>query len=110
MALGVLRRRPDARWRIEEADIVELAGLQGRLLAAAAELVRPGGHLVYSVCTLTRAEAVGPLSSVPGDFEALGPPDGPWQHFEGAAHLLLPDEHHDGAAIARGQRRDDKAA
>jgi len=108
--LGVLRRRPDARWRIQEDQIAELAELQGRMLAVAAELVRPGGHLVYSVCTLTRAEAVGPLSSVPGDFEALGPPDGPWQHFEDAAHLLLPDEHHDGAAIARWQRQGTEAA
>lgn len=102
--LGVLRRRPDARWRIGEHRIAELAELQGRMLAAAAELVRPGGHLVYSVCTLTRAEAVGPLSSVPAGFEALGAPDGPWQHFEGAAYLLLPDEDHDGAAIARWRR------
>ncbi len=102
--LGVLRRRPDARWRIAEHQIAELAKLQGRILAAAAALVRPGGHLVYSVCTLTRAEAIGPLSSLPDGFTALDSPGGPWQHLDQAAWLLLPDEHHDGAAIARWQR------
>ena len=57
--LGVLRRRPDARWRLNESSIGELAALQRDLLAAAAAvLVRPGGVLVYSVCTLTRAETI----------------------------------------------------
>jgi 16S rRNA (cytosine967-C5)-methyltransferase len=57
--LGVLRRRPDARWRLQPDTIDELAALQRELLAAAAPLVRPGGLLVYSVCTLTTAETVG---------------------------------------------------
>jgi 16S rRNA (cytosine967-C5)-methyltransferase len=57
--LGVLRRRPDARWRIQAADVGRLAGLQRVLLEAAIPLVRPGGLLVYSVCTLTRAETAG---------------------------------------------------
>ena len=57
--LGVLRRRPDARWRIQPADVGRLAALQRRLLEAALPLVRPGGLLVYSVCTLTRAETAG---------------------------------------------------
>ncbi len=54
--LGVLRRRPDARWRVQPGDVARLAGLQRRLLAAAVPLVRPGGVLVYSVCTLTGEE------------------------------------------------------
>ena len=43
--IGVLRRRPDARWQLREESIAELAALQRRLLAAAAALVRPGGVL-----------------------------------------------------------------
>ena len=54
--IGVLRRRPDARWRLQPEAIAELAALQRDLLAAAAPLVRPGGILVYSVCTLTTEE------------------------------------------------------
>ena len=56
--LGVLRRRADARWRIASDDVDELAGLQQRLIDEAATLVRPGGYLVYSVCTLTAAESI----------------------------------------------------
>ncbi|MFO7310469.1 MAG: 16S rRNA (cytosine(967)-C(5))-methyltransferase RsmB [Bacillota bacterium] len=49
--LGVLRRRPDLRWRKRPEELTALAALQGELLAAAAELTRPGGTLVYSTCT-----------------------------------------------------------
>jgi 16S rRNA (cytosine967-C5)-methyltransferase len=54
--LGVLRRRPDARWRISPEDVASLALVQRALLSSAAALVSPGGWLAYSVCTLTRAE------------------------------------------------------
>ena len=54
--LGVLRRRPEARWRLTPETINEVAALQCALLGAAARVVRPGGRLVYSVCTLTHAE------------------------------------------------------
>lgn len=55
--LGVLHRRPDSRWRRSEADIASLVDLQRRLVRAACNLSRPGAHIVYSVCTTTRAEA-----------------------------------------------------
>lgn len=54
--LGVVRRRPEVRWRLDPADPARLGALQLRMLATAAPLVRPGGRLVYSVCTWTRAE------------------------------------------------------
>ncbi len=57
--LGSLRRRPDARWRIEPGDVDHLVALQRSLLDAAVDLLRPGGELVYSVCTLTSAETLG---------------------------------------------------
>ena len=50
--LGVLSARPDARWRRREDDITELADLQSALLRRATEVVRPGGRIVYSTCTL----------------------------------------------------------
>jgi len=56
--LGTLASRPDLRWRRRPVDVARLAALQGRLLAAAAALVAPGGSLTYSVCTLTRAETL----------------------------------------------------
>jgi 16S rRNA (cytosine967-C5)-methyltransferase len=57
--LGVLRRRPDARWRIQPDDLPRLAALQRRLVDAALTLVKPGGLLMYSVCTLTLVETAG---------------------------------------------------
>jgi len=54
--LGVLRRRPDARWRKREEDIKGLAKLQARILDNAVRLVRPGGRIVYSTCTVEPEE------------------------------------------------------
>ncbi|HXY93174.1 MAG TPA: transcription antitermination factor NusB [Acidimicrobiia bacterium] len=90
--LGVLHRRPDARWRVTEASVGELAALQRELLLAAAPLVRAGGRLVYSVCTLTRAETVEIdewAASCLHEFVAATPPGTPW-HPLGRGALLLP--------------------
>ena len=69
--LGTLASRPDLRWRRRAGDLERLAALQGRLLAAAAALVAPGGALTYSVCTLTRVETL----EVVEHFIARGPLD-----------------------------------
>ena len=70
--LGALRRRPDARWRITPTAIDSLARLQIDLLASAAPLVRPGGTLVYSVCTLTRQESVDVVAACDDRLAGLG--------------------------------------
>ena len=54
--LGALRRNPDARWRLAPEDPARLAEVQGALLASAVTVLRPGGTLVYSTCTLTSEE------------------------------------------------------
>jgi 16S rRNA (cytosine967-C5)-methyltransferase len=54
--LGTWQRNPHARWTTTPADVRELAALQLQLLTHAAPSVKPGGKLVYAVCTLTRAE------------------------------------------------------
>jgi 16S rRNA (cytosine967-C5)-methyltransferase len=54
--LGTLRSHPDLRWRVTPADIDRLAAEQDALLAAARRALRPGGTLVYSICTLSPRE------------------------------------------------------
>jgi 16S rRNA (cytosine967-C5)-methyltransferase len=111
--LGVLRRRPDARWRIHADDVERLAALQRRLLEAAVTLVRPGGLLVYTVCTLTTPETVGidewlaaqrphlvPL--VPAlPTPALPTPAVPWQPVGRGARVLPQDAGTDGMYLLR---------
>ncbi len=96
--LGALRRRADARWRLQPADIADLELLQRRLLAAAATLVRPGGVLLYSVCTITRSESVE--HEVPEGLELIGregdqqlpPLPDIWKQFE-TGFRILPHEY-----------------
>jgi len=54
--VGTWQRNPHARWTTGPVDVRELAAIQQRLLATAATAVKPGGRLVYAVCTLTRDE------------------------------------------------------
>ncbi len=79
-ALGTLRRRPELRHRRMAADILRMADLQARLLKQAAKWLRPGGVLVYAVCSFTEEE--GPLQIAEflaehKDFQRL-PGDSPW--------------------------------
>lgn len=57
--LGALRRRPEARWRRQPADVPQLGKLQRELLASAIRLTRPGGVVVYATCSPHLAETVG---------------------------------------------------
>lgn len=104
--LGVLRRRPDARWRITEGDVEDLAELQRRLLAAAASLVRPGGTLVYSVCTVTRAETASQdkwLAVAHPELVPLPPPAG-WRPA-GRGAMVLPQDQDTDAMFVLTLRR-----
>jgi 16S rRNA (cytosine967-C5)-methyltransferase len=53
---GTWRRNPEARWRLTPARLARLTALQSRLIDIAAALVRPGGALVYAVCSLFAEE------------------------------------------------------
>ena len=54
--LGVIRRRPEILWRRTAADVTTLATLQAAITQQANQRLRPGGQLVYAVCTLTNEE------------------------------------------------------
>jgi len=67
---GTWRRNPEARWRLTPARLDRIAALQAHILAFAAPLVRPGGRLVYAVCSLAdkegRTQAEAFLAAHPG--------------------------------------------
>jgi 16S rRNA (cytosine967-C5)-methyltransferase len=84
--LGTLQSRPDLRWRATPERIADTARLQARIIRAAAAATRPGGALVYSVCTISRAESEDVVSQfldehphfaaepLPGDERGAGGP------------------------------------
>ncbi len=102
--LGALRRRADARWRIQPGDVTELAALQHRLLESAATLVRPGGRLVYSVCTITAAESVDHATPSGFTVDDTPPPVGTWRPFRQGWRVLPHDADTDGMVMIRYRR------
>jgi 16S rRNA (cytosine967-C5)-methyltransferase len=76
--LGVLGRKADVRWAKDEKVIAELCELQAALLNNAATLVRPGGRLVYSTCTVESDEnerIVETFLSAHKKFRIVPPPE-----------------------------------
>ncbi len=70
--LGTLREHPEIKWRLKPADLARMAAIQSRMLDNAASLVRPGGAIVYSVCSIAPEEGeavVDGFLARHGDFE-----------------------------------------
>ena len=61
---GTWRRAPEAKWRLTPAALAALTRRQAAILAAAAPLVRPGGHLAYATCSILSEETDGPVAAV----------------------------------------------
>ena len=107
---GTFRRHPDARWRLKVSDLAVMAALQRSILRAAADVVKPGGVLVYSTCSLEPEENDAQIESFLAERDDwhLEPP------AEGAVHpsvldagrlRVLPQRHGtDGAFAARLRR------
>lgn len=57
--IGTWHRNPQARWTSSEKDVLELSEIQRNLLSHAADAVKPGGKLIYSVCTVSHKETTG---------------------------------------------------
>ena len=103
--IGSARHRPELLWRVDAERLTTFAGRQLRLVEAAADLVRPGGRLVYSVCTFPRAETEAvcdALLRVRGDLRPLATagPEGTSER-----HRLWPHRHgSDGMFVAAFSR------
>lgn len=66
---GTLRHNPEIRWRLREADILNLAAQQKELLRNAARVVKPGGRLIYSTCSVEPEENEDVVSDFLGSTE-----------------------------------------
>ena len=60
---GTWRRNPEARWRLDEAELARLTTLQAEILDLAARLVKPGGRIIYVTCSLLDEEGAGQFSA-----------------------------------------------
>ena len=107
---GTFRRHPDARWRLRISDLAVSAAAQRAILHGAASLVRAGGLLIYSTCSLepeeNEAQVEHFLVQHP-HFALEAPPDGtmPASVMDGEVLRVLPHRHGvDGAFAARLRR------
>ncbi len=107
---GTFRRHPDARWRLKMSDLAVLGALQRAIIRAAATVVRPGGLLVYSTCSLEpeeNDEQIESFLSEHPDWSLEPPPDGavPDAVLDAGRLRVLPQRHGaDGAFAARLRR------
>jgi 16S rRNA (cytosine967-C5)-methyltransferase len=107
---GTFRRHPDARWRLKISDLAVMSALQKTILKAAAEVVKPGGLLIYSTCSLEpeeNDEQVDWFLSENLDWILEGPPEGSVapELLDGGRLRVLPQRHGtDGAFAARLRR------
>jgi len=101
---GTWRRNPESRWRLTPDRLARLVALQQRLLAVGAEMVRPGGSLVYAVCSLLSREGAGQIADFLGSRSGWSGQDilGTVGRSDGAGRLLTPaHDCTDGFFIAR---------
>ena len=104
---GTWRRNPEARWRLDEAELSRLVTIQSELLEIASELVRPGGRLIYVTCSLLDEEGSGQFDAFlarHGKFASTRP-DLPLGQPRGAGTRLTPyRDGTDGFFIACAER------
>jgi 16S rRNA (cytosine967-C5)-methyltransferase len=105
--IGSARRRPELLWRGRRDGLSRLARLQVAIAAAGAELLRPGGRLVYSVCTFPRAETDAACDAILRHRPDLTPvtTPGPPGTDPAPRHRLWPHRHAtDGMFVAAFER------
>ena len=107
---GTFRRHPDARWRLKVSDLAVMAALQRAIIRAAARVVKPGGLLIYSTCSLEPEENDAQIESFLAEhreFTLEPPPEGavPAAVLDAGRLRVLPQRHGaDGAFAARLRR------
>jgi 16S rRNA (cytosine967-C5)-methyltransferase len=105
--LGAARRRPELLWRPSPLHLSALARRQVAIVVGVAGLLRPGGRLVYSVCTFPRAETEAAVRAILSKRPDLEPAEVPGPDGPAAVHRLWPHRHGTDAMFIAGFRRRD---
>jgi 16S rRNA (cytosine967-C5)-methyltransferase len=104
--VGSARRRPELLWRVPSSALSQLARTQVEIASAGAALLRPGGRLVYSVCTFPRAETDAACDALLRHRPELRPVETPGPGGAAERHRLWPHRHGtDGMFVAAFERR-----
>ena len=104
---GTWRRNPEGRWRLTPDRLDRVTTLQERLLDIAAELVRPGGRLIYAVCSLLSREGAGQIARFQASHSSWISEQSPIPggREDGLGRLLTPGhDRTDGFFVARLRR------
>ncbi len=104
---GTWRRNPEGRWRLTPDRLDRVIELQARLLDIGAEFVRPGGILVYAVCSLLSREGAGQIAAFISRRSSWIVQETPFAagRLDGAGRLLTPGhDGTDGFFVARLRR------
>jgi 16S rRNA (cytosine967-C5)-methyltransferase len=96
--MGVLRRNPDTKWKLQEAEITRLTALQADILTRYSQMVKPGGKMVYATCSILPTENEKQVEA----FLSAHPDH--WQ-LEAEMKLNPAETGHDGFYAARLSRR-----
>ena len=94
--LGIIGRKPDIKYNATSDKLAELAALQRDILSVVWEYVKPGGHLIYSTCTINKAENDDNVEWFCKNF--------PFEKSEDMITILPDEKHTDGFFIARLKR------
>ena len=92
LGIGVIKRKPDIKWQRKKEDIATIVQIQKQILDVCSSYVKPEGYLVYSTCSILKAEN----EEVINDFVEKNPN---WKIIE--EHTILPNENKDGFFICK---------
>ena len=101
---GTFRRHPELKWRLTPESIADAAQHQRPMIAAAFDLLAPGGVLVYATCSVEPEENEAHFQVVPEGFERVAlndhlPASMPWIETTAGGVRILPHEHGDGFTV-----------